>query len=272
MEDLTTTVENVWGLAKLLSEYGPYVIMGAIFILAFVAILGIFLKMNNQMLASVMKQIDSKNEESKELTKTLLNKVIESEEFIEKKDHEHHNKDLVTTFIGYRGIFYDAAFPLLHELNACRVAIYLFHNGNSTAYGFPFIKTSCVFDINAHGAKTLRKMNHNNIPLHAFADIVHGLSEDEIYYGNLSDDIDIDGSLHQFLASSDSVSAFMKAILSKDGTIAGFSVCEFRTEQNYKDSNLFNKINETMRDMNQSVKYIVTNEEVTDGIKELDID
>ena len=76
MEDLTTTVENVGGLAKLLSEYGPYVIMGAIFILAFVAILGVFLKMNNQMLASVMKQIDSKNEESKELTKTLLNKVI----------------------------------------------------------------------------------------------------------------------------------------------------------------------------------------------------
>ena len=71
MEDLTTTVENVGGLAKLLSEYGPYVIMGAIFILAFVAILGVFLKMNNQMLTSVMKQIDSKNEESKELTKTL---------------------------------------------------------------------------------------------------------------------------------------------------------------------------------------------------------
>lgn len=269
MEDLTTTVENVGGLAKLLSDYGPYVVMGAIFILAFVAILGIFLKMNNQMLTTIMSQIDTQNNENKELTKKLLNKVIETESTEKKR---HHNKDLVTTFITYRGIFYDAAYPLLKKLNACRIAIYLFHNGNSTAYGFPFIKTSCVFDINAHGTKTIRKMIHNNVPLHAFADIVNDLSDNEIYFGNLSNAVDTDEALHQFLINSDSMSVFMKAILSKDGTIAGFSVCEFRTEMDFNDPILFDKINSAMKDMNQSIKYIVTNEEITDGVKEFNTD
>lgn len=264
------SVEHVGTLSHILSEYGPYVVMGSIFILAFIAILILFLKMNTEMLSNVMKQIDNKNQETGVILNRLLDNAIrinnkdeDEEEEKEEEKHISHHKDVVKMFVNYNNIFNQAGISVLHSLKCNRVAIYLFHNGNSSAYGFPFIKMSCIYDVNARGLKTTRQSGHTDIPLHAFSDIIQELYDKGEYYANASENNETDESINQFLANSDSKSVFMKVIKKdEDDAVVGFTVCEFHDEKNFVDHEIYKKIIKDISNMNTSIKYIVTDEDI----------
>ena len=78
------------------------------------------------------------------------------------KDKEAHTKAIQINIDTYK-LFRQESKEVLDEIHCQRVAIYLFHNGNSTPYGYPFAKITCAHDYTSHGTiGTIRGENQKS--------------------------------------------------------------------------------------------------------------
>lgn len=266
----TTAVSGITQLADSISKNGALIVIGAAFILFSVLILLMFIKINSDMFKNIVNQINQKNDENSEITKKLLDHFLEAEEKEKEKEADdgedkeppkHHAKDLVGLYIDYTTAFKGETKSVINTVRCDRVAVYVFHNGNQTLYGLPFIKMSCVYEDTMKGNMTMRSKAHMNLPLHLFNDFIQALYRDGIFAGNI-DDVEIhDGSIREFLSFSDAKSVFMRAIKKEDGSLAGFTVCEFNEPVDYSNENTFMAINNKLKEMNDAIKYIVTDDE-----------
>lgn len=265
----TTAVSGIAQLADSISKNGALIVIGAAFILFSVLILLMFIKINSDMFKNIVNQINQKNDENSEITKKLLDHFLEAEEKEKEKEaeeeedvtHKHHAKDLVGLYIDYTTAFKGESKNVINTIRCDRVAVYVFHNGNQSLYGLPFIKMSCVYEDTMKGNMTMRSSTHVNLPLHLFNDFIQSLYRDGIFAGNI-DDVEIhDGSIREFLSFSDAKSVFMRAIKKEDGSLAGFTVCEFNEPVDYSDKDKFMAINNKVKEMNDAIKYIVTDDE-----------
>ena len=82
--DLDTNAEGIVGgvtaLADSISKNGPVIVICAVFIMLFILIFLLFLKINNTMFKNMIDQINSKNQENSNVTQKLLNHVLEDDE------------------------------------------------------------------------------------------------------------------------------------------------------------------------------------------------
>lgn len=274
--DLDTNAEGIVGgvtaLADSISKNGPVIVICAVFIMLFILIFLLFLKINNTMFKNMIDQINSKNQENSNVTQKLLNHVLEDDEDEEEtkndkeKDKEnedqehHHSKDLVGLYIDYTTAFKRESKNVINTLRCDRVAVYVFHNGNQALYGLPFIKMSCVYEDTIKGNMTVRGKTHMNLPLHLFNDFIENLYRDGEFAGNI-DDIEIhDNSIREFLAFSDAKAVFMRAIKKSDGSLAGFTACEFAEHMNFADEETYKSISNAIKEMNIAIRYIITDE------------
>ena len=69
-----------------------------------------------------------------------------------------------------------------------------------------------------------------------------------------------DNSIREFLALSDAKAVFMRAIKKSDGSLAGFTACEFAEHMDFADENTYKNISSTVKDMNTAIRYIITDE------------
>ena len=270
-ETSTNVVDGVVKLADSISKNGALIVIGAAFIVFSIAILLLFIKINSTMFKNIVNQINQKNDENSEITKKLLDHFLDEEEKEKEKEKDeedneeepkkHHAKDLVGLYIDYTTAFKGESKSVINTIRCDRVAVYVFHNGNQTLYGLPFIKMSCVYEDTMKGNMTMRSKAHMNLPLHLFNDFIQALYRDGIFAGNI-DDVEIhDGSIREFLSFSDAKSVFMRAIKKEDGSLAGFTVCEFIEPVDYTDKEKFMAINNKVKEMNDAIKYIVTDDE-----------
>lgn len=270
-DNITNAVDSVSKLSETISDKGILVVIGAIFILFTILILFAFVKINSMMITNIVKQVNQKNDENKDITQKLLDHFLDEEQKDDDEDKEaekqeepaekpHHAKDLVGLYIDYRTVFKAESKNVINELRCDRVAVYVFHNGNQTLYGLPFIKMSCIFEDTLKGNMTMRYKAHVNLPLHLFNDFVQSLYQDGIFAGNI-DDVEIhDNSIREFVSFSNAKSIFMRAIKRENGSLAGFTVCEFNHSVDYSDKEKFTKINHRLKEMNNAIKYIVTDD------------
>lgn len=279
--DATGVVDSVVSLSDAISKNGPVIVICAVFIVLFILVFLLFLKINNDMFRNMINQMNTKNQENADITQKLLNHFLDNEEDEEeeKEDKESkdskndssdkenstekkkHTKDLVGLYIDYTTAFKRESNRIIGNLRCNRVAVYVFHNGNQTLYGLPFIKMSCVYEDTMRGSMTLRGRTHVNLPLHLFNDFVQYLYRDGEFSGNITDVEIQDNSIREFLAYSEAKAVFMKAIKKEDGSLAGFTVCEFDKEIDFSDEETYNKIKNEIKDMNTAIRYIVTDEE-----------
>lgn len=276
--DVTGVVDGVVNISDAISKNGPVIVICAVFIVLFILVFLLFLKINNDMFRNMINQMNTKNQENADITQKLLNHFLdnedeedendESKEDKEKEDphddsskKKHNSKDLVGLYIDYTTAFKRESNRIIGNLRCNRVAVYVFHNGNQTLYGLPFIKMSCVYEDTMKGSMTLRGRTHVNLPLHLFNDFVQYLYRDGEFSGNITDVEIQDNSIREFLAYSEAKAIFMKAIKKEDGSLAGFTVCEFDKEIDFADREIYNKIKNEIKDMNTAIRYIVTDEE-----------
>ena len=276
MSDASTVVDGISTLSDAISKNGPVIVICAVFIMLFILVFLLFLKINNDMFKNMINQMNTKSNENSEITKKILNHFLGEEEDPENGEKEEkdtqykdsndesskpihsHNKDLVGLYIDYTTAFKRESKNVINNLRCDRVAVYVFHNGNQTLYGLPFIKMSCVYEDTMKGNMTMRGKTHMNLPLHLFNDFVRSLYKDGEFCGNL-DDIEIhDNSIREFLSFSDSKSVFMRAIKKNDGALAGFTVCEFNQDMNFADETTYKNMSQAVKDMNTAIRYIIT--------------
>ena len=207
-------VGEVNNLSKTISEYGPLVVLLAVFLLVFILLVVLVLRSNSKM----TKQIMASATNSEDLEGKLLDKFVEGalatltrentsmaetlkaslqplEDAINnignsapKQPKDDYHKDLVGAYIDVNMAFKDASRSALTSLNCGRVAIYMFHNGNASLLGLPFFKMTCIHEWTNRGNGTLRGKSHSDMPLHLFNDFIENLWSTGIYK---SEDVDV---------------------------------------------------------------------------------
>ena len=118
------------------------------------------------------------------------------------------------------------------EVDAERIAIYLFHNGTYSLSGFPFIKMSCICEIlKPHSNTMLKQQQQVNIPINAVDDFLTDLFHNNIFISTKSEkDLGIVDKL--LLNQNESFNSYIAiAILDKselEEPPIGFLMAEFK--------------------------------------------
>ena len=185
-------------------------------------------------------------------------------------DHHHYeeeddyHRDLVGAYIDVNIAFKDASREALNRLNCDRVAIYVFHNGNTSMHGLPFFKMSCIHEWTAMGKNTLRGKYHSDMPLHMFNDFIQDLWKEKIY---ICPDIEIkakeDPSIKEFTSYSSTTSLYMMAIVDKNNVLAGFIVAEFSSIEEFNMHIVNNSAYEILNEMKFKISPIIVNQYLT---------
>lgn len=271
MDDMSIadTFEGIGTVADTLSNNGGIVTIASIAIVMCIVLIFIMI------LAFVYlykKFVDSKNNievNTNSIVTKMLEKVSDQiassmpvkEESIAEKNH---NKDLFKIYLNTNMIFTDASRTALDAIDANRIAIYVFHNGNSTPNGLPFFKMSCVHDVYKRKTGIHAKVTHTNMPLYIFNDIIDKLYKNEYYF--VSDvDKEIkekdDNGLETFVEGSETKSLFILGIRNRDELLCGFISAEFVIKKDLNDPIIFDQIRDAIEVMNGVVKYIITDDD-----------
>lgn len=275
--------ETVGGAAEVINNFGPSVTILAVFILICLALFAIFAKyfkkMMDRMLESNSNQIPVNTEEIikravndcvEEMMELNRNTVIESIEASVKKEKESH-KNIVSIYIDSEKVFKEASSIAMRAIKCHRIAIYLFHNGNSTPYGYPFAKMSCVHEITDKGVYlTPRGHSHSNIPLYVFSELIENLNDNgECIIENVKDlTAGVENQLSTFIQGDHVESIFAASIKNSDNCLVSFTIAEFQEKQDFSDEAYVEMIRHTLHDMNSSIYHIVVSDEFVDNFEE----
>lgn len=263
------TVEALSGIAKLVHDYGSEIVIISVFILLLIVFAIFMLKMVNRMLT----EITDNTKKSDNLNQEIINKILD--DYIEKKNQddketaqeeiEHKQNTLVSNSSFASMSMNDASRIVMGEVHCDRIGVYVFHNGNHTQYGFPFVRMSCINEFTMKGMNsTIRGLSHSAIPLQAFSNIIKCLIDNnEFIIGNIYDHglVNADEQVISFISGAPIQSLFALAIKDDKGNIAGFTVVEFREAQNFSDHEFYDKVKDSLSTMNQSIRSIILNED-----------
>ena len=254
--DIIST-DSISSVSELISKYGPFIVILAVFIVIFMAVIAYIIhcnqKMNNQILQSQKKNSEANQEMMTEMIKTLIDMAKNDKEEEKERENEEDKKHkrLVSAYIDSSLAFKDASRIAMSKIRCERIAVYLFHNGNSTPYGYSFAKMSCVHEWSMRGSDTIRGRTHANVPLYAFSTIVEALVKDgELAIGNIFEH---------------ARSLFALAIKSKDEELVAFTVAEFKDPQDFSSTEIYNNVKDALKTMNDNIYSIVVSDEYRDN-------
>lgn len=213
------------------------IIMVVIDILVITTIMYVYRKEDRKFIQSCANEISSLFEsykiqletQNKILTNDLINTIKSHEKSLE--GHRHIDKELFTTFNrikqAIKAYFYDTA----TSINASRLAIYLFHNGQSSTHGFSFVKMSCICEkITIGSGVRERFMEHSNIPINLFDEMVDELSTNGKYIV-VNNEKECSETVRRLFISSPKIQyAQLVSVLDNDNNILGFICAEMSND------------------------------------------
>ena len=275
-----TATSQIESTANILNNYGPTVTILAIFILICLALFLIFAKYFRKMMDKILDGNINMNTEDiirqtvndcvSEVMEMNKNTVMESIEASVKKEKESH-KNIVSVYIDSEKVFKEASSTAMKAIKCHRIAIYLFHNGNSTPYGYPFAKMSCVHEITDKGSYlTPRGHSHINVPLYVFSELIEDLSDDgECIVENVKE-LAANGDIQigTFIQGDNVESIFAASIKNSDNCLVSFAIAEFQEKQDFSNEEYLNTIRSALHDMNNSIYHIVVSDEFVDNFEE----
>ena len=270
--NMSNTMDQVSDATKLINQYGPTVVIIAVFLILFIGLLVFILRsnhrMNQQMLEAQKNASENNQKMMQDMFGTFKTRGVHNKDKDDEDDEEDVEKPkkkmIVSAYIDSSLAFKDASRIAISKIKCERVAIYLFHNGNHTPYGYPFAKMSCVHEWTLRGSNTIRGTTHMNIPLYAFSTIVESLVKDgEFVIGNIYDHgiISADEQVFQFISGSTIRSLFALGIKDKDGDLAAFTIAEFKDAQDFSDEETYKNVKDALSMMNESIYSIIVNDE-----------
>ena len=273
--NVSGTIDNVGHVAGLIEKYGPFIVILSVFIVVFLGVLAFVIhnnqKMNTQIMEAQKKSANDNQEMLKQIVQTFIDmtKADKEEERERENEEDKKHRKIVSAYIDSSLAFKDASRIAMSKIRCERIAIYLFHNGNSTPYGYSFAKMSCVHEWTMKGSDTIRGRTHVNIPLYAFSNMVEALVNDgELAIGNIYDHgtISADEQIFQFITGSTTRALFALAIKSKEeNELVAFTVAEFKEPQDFSSKEVYDSIKDALSMMNESIYSIVVNDEYRDN-------
>ena len=272
ISDSNTIVDGVTKLADSINSNGALVTICAVFILFFILLiigsvsLIIKLAKKNESNANstiegynqVMSLISTALAESMASRPTEVPQVVQNVEQKEEEKKNTHITNILGMAVAESILYKGAAERVIEKLHCNRVAIYVFHNGNSSGYGLPFVKMSCIYENTDNGMHTKRARDAN-VPLHVFAEMLSELYRNKEFGASENDPEWHEASVSEFISNSPTKAFYMKAIEGDKG-IAGFTVCEFDEVVDVHGTIQGNLLRGALQDMNEAIHYIITNQ------------
>ena len=270
------TVEAISGVSKLVHEYGSEIVIISVFILLLIAFCIFILKMVNKMFNEISSGTKNGNNFNQEIITKILDDYLEKKNQNDKKEKHDEIENKQNTLVSGSSIasmtMNDASRIVMGKIHCDRIGVYVFHNGNKTQFGFPFVRMSCVNEFTMKGmSTTIRGLSHSGLPLHAFSNIVRCLIDNgEYIIGNVYDHglVSGDEQIIKFISGSPIQYIFALAINDDRENIAAFTVAEFREAQNFSDHDFYDKVKNSLEIMNESIRSIVISKEFRKSIVE----
>lgn len=281
------TIDGVGTIADSISNNGTLVTLLSVFIGLFILFILLFGAAFFYLYKKSVDKTDKTDDMEKKVVGGMLEKI--SDHLVDEITHAHEEerkfigneiknvkqelvpheekKDLIKLLIDTNLVFRDASEQVINAIGAYRVAIYVFHNGNKSSHGLPFIKVTCIHEMFTNKkTSSSRGRGHNNMPLHLFFEIANGIYRDpESNYIVNDVDKEIDENENrgvvEFVDQSPVKSFFINGIEDTNNIISGFSVAEFIKPMDFSDPDVYNGVKDALDIMNGTIRYIVSNEE-----------
>ena len=212
----------------------PCFIVLAIAIVALAVAVFFYIKYTNKKMLSQFKKEKEDLKESLEASHENMLRNISS--FFETGDsnilsreamYKKHHEELLNTFQKLGLIIKDDLAKTMSDTGACRVALYLLHNGQRSSLGIDFVKVSCVGEKILIGSGVKEQIiNHSNLPLNIFDNMLEKLIENGRYIV-MNDSETMATARAQFISSPKIKYAQEVAIYDSGNNILGFILAEY---------------------------------------------
>ena len=210
-----------------------------LFLMIIVAVVGVFFyvrhnnklmketlkKQNHEEFLTFRKDIENMN---KELVANVTNSIKEdTSNTVPVLQQQQPQEDLLTTFSKIRSIIKDDLYITMNKTQACRTALYLFHNGTKSTKGLSFLKVSCIGERTLIGSGVKEQiLNHNNMPVNIFDNMINKLIENGRYV-IMNDEQTMQTARAQFISASKIRYSQAISIFDTNNNILGFILAEF---------------------------------------------
>lgn len=181
---------------------------------------------------------------------------------------DYHN-NIVGAYIDINTALKTASSTLIKKIDFDRVAVYVFHNGNTSFHGLPFFKMSCVYEQTNNGRGTIRGKEHIDLPLHLFNDFIAVLEKDgEFKAQNVQAAGENNDSLREFVAYSDTKSIIIRGIKDDSNSLMGFVCAESNEADTFETDEKRNReLSDAVTIMADEIRPIVINKYVYKKLK-----
>jgi hypothetical protein len=163
----------------------------------------------------------------KSVNKLILNlPKIDSDNINYNNIKEESDKGLMNILMKLGGAIKENCVIAMNQIHATRLAVYLFHNGTKSSHGINFFKASCICEKVAVGSGVKERMiDHNNIPINLFDDMVYKLNSYNRYI--IINDENLTNSAHKIFVSADKIDYVqLISIYDNDNNMLGFIAAE----------------------------------------------
>lgn len=211
--------------SRLIIEFGPYVfgLVSLLLIIILLFILSIYLAKGNA-------NKNSDNNINQDISEMIRSAVHAEFSHINNNDSKVPPKENLTKiFIRISTALKHTIKELVHVVNADRIAVYLFHNGTHSLNNVPFLKASCICEVDNMGLASYNLIRtHKDIPINLLDDIVELLirQHEFVIYKNQSR---IDAIMSKlFFDEKEDATCIVTGIFEiESGELLGFIIAEY---------------------------------------------
>lgn len=226
-------INSVGNLSKVIYEYGPAVTLMSVILILFIVILFFFLRSQQRANENIMN-------EHKMLIETMIAQQKEREQqflAMQTKKNEPTNKELMDTYIKINNDIKSHVAVNIVMLNACRLSIFLFHNGTKSLSKFPFFKFSCICEQTTN-VRYVRINRQHDYPVNLMSEFVTNLYEHKeiSYYNPESHDVIEEDPMLEKILSNHNDKFIIRGIFDSASSLVGFVLVEF-SEDAINDEN-----------------------------------
>lgn len=244
--------EILHGLGRMINEFGPFVFGLVAFLLIIVLLFVVIIYL--------AKAISRGNKDSDDNNSDRI-KYLENEIARMRGDNKsERDRSIMEVFLRLSDSLKYTVRELLDQVGADRVEFYLFHNGTHSINNIPFLKASCICEMDKMGISKyhLIKM-HKDIPINLMDDIIVDLiyKHEFVIY---KDESKVDALIAKlFLDEQDKTCIFSGIFEYDSGELLGFIVAEYDNITKFRQEELqfkMTKMAETAKHTSASMRAI----------------
>lgn len=220
-------MEELGLISKYIQEYGPLVVILAVFLVVVFALVMYLLSTNK-------KSMESNAEMAKKITAMFQDELKKNSKLIEQDQKRYDERNIVTIFMELNKTLKTVCERTMKQSTSDRSAIYVFHNGTHASHGLPFFKLTCICEtISKNSNANIKIGDHSAVPLNMLDTIVTNLYENSYY--RIIVDQSTDPSELIFLKNTKIKDCFFIPIYDDDNNMMGFTFNGYNTPDNTRN-------------------------------------